>query len=408
MVWDAVGDLGTILPKRLPSGTTRWWIDFGRRGGRRARLYSVPSPVDGRPIAFANEEMAQQVLDAIRAEVRNGRTLDQVLASYRGRPAPEDLIESRLDEYLRHWEARAASGQRSTNTLREIRRYAGPAGHFCYWRGRTVRGLSYADLEDWHLWLSERVNPQTGKPISTKTQRNVSNAFKTFLRWLRRRGEIEDVPEFPAIKSEEYAPRILTLEQQNAVLAAIPWERRGAFLVAATEALRMSEVRALDLNDHEHGKLRVAKAVQGPRVGAPIRSTKNRSAQWRELWSPELREWIEWRLEQATAESRLRGEVALFWNPSARNAAKRWTPDAVERQWNRACKEAIGFVLPFQQGTRHTTLTALGQELPERVLREFSRHRDPRSLDHYSKPRATPEAIVKVLRPRKRRSSSRA
>ena len=44
-------------------------------------------------------------------------------------------------------------------------------------------------------------------------------------------------------------------------------------------------------------------------------------------------------------------------------------------------------------------LKALGQELPERVLREFSRHRDARSLEHYSKPRATPEAIVRALRP---------
>lgn len=399
MVWDAVSDLGSILPKHLPSGTTRWWIDFGRRQGRRVRLYSVPSAVDGRPIPFANEEMAEQVLQAIRAEVRNGRTLDQVLASYRGRPAPGDLIESRLDEYLRHWEGRATSGQRSTNTLREIRRYAGPAGHFSYWRGRAAHGISYADLEDWHLWLA-------GRGISAKTQRNVSNSFKTFLRWLRRRGAIEDVPEFPPIEVSEYAPRILDMEQQGAVLAAIPWERRGAFLVAATEALRMSEVRALDFDDYEDGRLRVAKAVQGPRVAAPIRSTKNRSAQWRELWSPELREWIEWRLEQATAESRLSGEVALFWNPSARNVAKRWTPDALERQWNRACKEAIGFVVPFQQGTRHTTLTALGQELPERVLRQFSRHRDQRSLDHYARPRATPEAIVKALKPQRGEGSS--
>jgi hypothetical protein len=45
--------------------------------------------------------------------------------------------------------------------------------------------------------------------------------------------------------------------------------------------------------------------------------------------------------------------------------------------------------IPLQQGTRHSILTMLGQELPERVLRDFSRHRDSRSLDRYSKPRAT-------------------
>jgi len=59
--------------------------------------------------------------------------------------------------------------------------------------------------------------------------------------------------EFPGIKIEEQAPRILTMDQQRFVLEAIPWERRGAFLVAATEAPRMSEIRALDLNDYQDG-----------------------------------------------------------------------------------------------------------------------------------------------------------
>ena len=71
------------------------------------------------------------------------------------------------------------------------------------------------------------------------------------------------------------------------------------------------------MSEQQDGKLRVTKAVQGPRASAPIDHTKNRSGEWRELWSEDLIRWIEWRLEQATAEARLRGEVALFWNPSA-------------------------------------------------------------------------------------------
>jgi len=101
----------------------------------------------------------------------------------------------------------------------------------------------------------------------------------------------------------------------------------------------------------------------------------------------------------ATPEARLRGEVALFWNPTARNGPKRWAPDALERDWNKACGKVGVRGVPFQQGTRHTTLTALSQELPERVLRQFSRHRSSQSLDHYTRPRATPAAIVRALRP---------
>ncbi len=171
---------------------------------------------------------------------------------------------------------------------------------------------------------------------------------------------------------------------------------------AASEVSRLGEIRATDLDDFRDGKLRVAKAVPGPRLDAPIRHTKNRSAEWRELWHPELLSWIEWRLAQATPEARLRGEVALFWNPTARNHAKRWTSDPMEKTWRSACRE-VGADIPLQEGTRHTTLTALGAVLPERMLRAFSRHRDGRSLGRYSKPRPTRAVMIKALPPRRSR-----
>ena len=110
-----------------------------------------------------------------------------------------------------------------------------------------------------------------------------------------------------------------------------------------------------------------------------------------------LREWIEWRLAEATPERRLHGEVALCWNPTARNVAKRWTPDALEREWHRARKAAGVPHVSFQEGTRHTILTALGGKMPERMLRAFSRHKESRSLDRYSRPRASARAIVAAL-----------
>jgi hypothetical protein len=43
--------------------------------------------------------------------------------------------------------------------------------------------------------------------------------------------------------------------------------------------------------------------------------------------------------------------------------------------------------------------TALAQGgMSERLLRAFSRHRDGKSLDHYAKAKATPEAIVRAMR----------
>jgi len=107
--------------------------------------------------------MAQQVLDAIRAEIRNGRTLDQVLASDQGRTAPEDFVENQMKGYLKPWDASVEGGKRSPGSIRELRRYASPGGHFEFWRGRSVRSITYADIEDYHLWLANRVSPKTGE-----------------------------------------------------------------------------------------------------------------------------------------------------------------------------------------------------------------------------------------------------
>jgi hypothetical protein len=41
-------------------------------------------------------------------------------------------------------------------------------------------------------------------------------------------------------------------------------------------------------------------------------------------------------------------------------------------------------------------LTVLAGELPERMLQAFSRHRDAKSLGHYTKPRATKATIRKI------------
>jgi hypothetical protein len=71
----------------------------------------------------------------------------------------------------------------------------------------------------------------------------------------------------------------------------------------------------------------------------------------------------------------------------------------LERELRRACSRVGVDHIPLQQGTRYSILTTLGQAPPKRVLRDFSRHRDARSLDHYSKPRATRGAIVRAFVP---------
>lgn len=396
--WDEVRDLGRVLEERI-GGKPRWRLDFGWQNNKRIRIHADRSAVSGRPRSFESRAHAEMVLSEIRAAVIAGQPLQRILDRMRGRTPEEERVEDRLAAYVRDFERSVEQGKRSPNSLRELSRYARPDGHFSWWFGRSVHEITTPNVRDWHLWLGDRASPRSGERISVKSQKNVSDLFRTFVRRLVDDGLIAKAPKFPPLQVAEVQICTLDHESQKRVLQAIEWEKRGAFLAMATEALRPSEVRAADLDDFdaERGTLRVNKTVQGPRLDSRVAHTKNRTDRTREIWSQELREWLAWRLAQATPERRLRGENALFFSPTARNKGKRWSMSSLEREWDRACERAGIPKIPLQQGTRHSVLTALGSVLPERVLRDFSRHRDARSLDRYSKPRATRAAIVRAL-----------
>jgi len=396
--WADVRDVGRVLEERI-GGRVRWRLDFGWKDYRRIRVNADRSPVTGRPRTFESREHAETVLSEIRAAVLAGQPLDRILDRMRGRTPAGDLIETRLAAYVRDFERSVEQGRRSPNSMHELARYAREGGHFSWWTGRSVHEISTATLREWLLWLGDRVVQRTGKRLSMKAQKNVLDLFRPFVRRLADDGLIPRVPKFPSIQVPEVEVQVIDPETQDRVLQAIAWERRGGFLALAREALRPSEVRAADLADFDpaKGTLRVDKTIQGPRIDSRVAHTKNRTARVKEVWDQQLREWLDWRLAQATPERRLRGETALFPNPTARHAAKRWSLSGLEREWRRACVRAGVEPIKLQQGTRHSILTTLGQALPERVLRDFSRHRDARSLDRYSKPRATRGALVRAF-----------
>ena len=191
------------------------------------------------------------------------------------------------------------------------------------------------------------------------------------------------------------------MQELERILAQIPWEVRGIFLVCAYEGVRVSEARAFGFDDWDGKQLNISKAVQGAQIDAPIRANKTHAAVRREPTFPEMREWLEWRASQATGAARLRGEV-LFPNPrSERSPIKRWSVTAITQQWKAACKAAGVPYVPIGQGTRHCTFTAMAASgLSERILRAHTRHRDSRSLNSYAKlAGAPPGAIVRALRP---------
>ena len=389
--------IGAIEVDTRASGSIRVRLRFKDpwNTGKRLRLHERPLP-GGEWVAF-DEQHAEEDLAQIRNALAAGRTLKEALSPWLRRTEDADLIQNRVKVWLSDFELLVQAEDRSPGTLREYRRYAKPGSYFSWWAGQPIQSVTRRDIKDWHQWLAAEFS------IAAETRKKISDAFRAMLREHARDSEgVLSVPDFPVIQTSPAARRVMPIEDRDAAINAVPWEYRGAFLIAASECLRVSEIRAYTLADYESpGRLRIQASIQGSGSSQRrVNHNKNRTAEWRDLWEPQTKEWLEWRLTKATPESRLLGEVSLFWHPAARNSEKRWSNDPFRRAWIAACESARVPFVPFQQATRHTTLSHLSQVLPERMLQAHSRHKDKRSLDHYTLSTPTTEAIVQAMKPR--------
>jgi integrase len=341
-----------------------------------------------RGIRIADAGTARRLLEQIRAKVADGRLLEEVLAEYLPADAKPNLVATRLEPWIELKRREVAAGDRSPTYIRELERYARPGGHFSWWDSRSIFEIDYAALEDWSMWLADR-------DLGPKTRFNVIAAFRSFAGWLKRRGEIREVPEFPWPKVPEYEPRVLTLAAQDALLDAIPEAKRGIFLALARMGLRPGEAMALEVADYNDGWLHVSKAVKGRRLSDPVRAPKNNRGKRLPI-DPELEAWIE---KWVPRERRL-VRALLFENPEGQGESKRWAPSALRRTWVRACKK-VGIHPPISlyEGTKHTFATAAKERgIEDRLLQRYLGHRDRRSVERYA--RLADTALIAVLRPR--------
>jgi len=299
--FELVGKLGRIRSRR---GDREFFLDFRPYG----RVWS------NRGIRITDEATARRLLEQIRGQVAEHRPLEEVLADYLPTHAKPNLVPVWIEKWLELKRREAAAGDRSPTYLRELERYARPAGHFSWWGHRSIHEIEFGTLEDWSHWLADR-------GLSPKTRHNVIAAFRSFVGWLKRRRQLREVPEFPWPKVPEHDPRVLTLETQDAILAAIPEADRGVFLALARMGLRPGEAVALEAADYQDGWLHVTRAVKGRRLSDPVRAPKNNRGK-RLPVDPELQAWIE---RHVPPERRIRGGL-LFENARGEDPSRRWTP----------------------------------------------------------------------------------
>ena len=386
-------DLGRIQARQTGKGEPRYWLDFRkevRRLGlpeRVGRIHSIPSDVG--VLVIDNRQLAQRALEHIRVRLCQGEPLAAVLDSFR--PFGASHVLRCADRFLEYQRERARAGQISMRSVDIIESHV--RNHWsAKWKGVCVTEIRSGHLEDWAVELQSH-------GLGADTVRTVLANMRSMMRWLKRRQELHEVPDFPKITVPERSPRLLTIDQQTAVLEAIPVVQRGIFLAMADLWLRPSEARALRPEVYEvvqdrgpedpAGWMTIKRAADDRHSNASIREwTKTRRVRHLPV-SDRLANWIACHVPM---DARLTQEL-LF--PSTRGVM--YSHAGLQSSWRRASKSAGVPIVPVREGTRHTSATyARREKWPLDLIQRFLGHTNVKTTERYS--RHHDGALVQLIR----------
>ena len=386
--WSIVAQIGKVRPYTSKGGETRYLIDLRPL----ARIWKRPNEH-----FFETERDAERVLDAIRETMRREKkSLVEAAAPYLPAKAKPILVPTRLKVWMQDRHGATLAGDLSPNTTDKLIQYAKPDGAFAFWNNRSIFDITTASVMDYNTWLRDEYGKR-GKRISKKTRSNILGAFRPFVRWLKHRKEIMEMPEFPDVQPDEVEIKYVSIEDQDLILSSIPDEARGIFLAMARCGLRPNEARAIlmcDLMEDPNGGywFFIRKAMKGATLSAPMGSPKTK----RPRKVPVHPDVIDWLVLHPTP---LHLEQPLFRNPDkqAKDPMRRWAHITLTRRWERACKKA-GIKISLYPGTKHSMATdALERDIDIYKLAEFLGHADLRSTKRYTK--VTDRGLRAVLRP---------
>jgi integrase len=348
---------------RKRNGRTTYWVDVRPV----ARIWTTPNGQ-----TFKRRSQAEAVLADIRRAVAvDGKTREAAVSFYLARTSPRLRVGYAYGQWIARMRETAARGDCTSSYVDHLERYGRHLGALA---DVHYQHVTFARLEDLDAALAKRLQP--------KTRAHVLAALRTFLRWMKRRGMIETLPEFPVVTVPDTDGPHLEPEQQRAVLEAIPADRRAIFLALAFHGLRPSEAARLDTPADYDWRSGVAR-LPGPKA-------KDRRAAL-VPFGEELRGLLE---SAVSPEQRIDGGP-LFRNPRGIRRDKRWTLDTLETTWNRACA-TVGVRCSLYRGTKHSSATAARRRgVPLDQIQAALRHADIRSTAKYA--RAADLTSVEVL-----------
>jgi len=207
-------------------------------------------------------------------------------------------------------------------------------------------------------------------PVSTKYRKNVMDALYTLFRWLKRWGEISEVPTWPeldeVIEKQGFA---LTREEQDQALSNLPPEHLDIIEFMMETGLRRSKACALMLVDVDPGRKRAL--IRRTYSEAQLR---NKTKQKREYWlTLSDRAW-------ELVEKNIQVDFPfVFRNPITKRG---YRYKFVYRVW----KTYSGFQLDLYEA-RHSFCTQIVEDGASSMHAQYlMRHADQRSTKRYLHP----------------------
>jgi integrase len=263
--------------------------------------------------------------------------------------------------------------------------------------------LMAATYRDYESYLRRYINPALGDifiddittgmlgdfmkalPVAPKTKKNILGCIMKILRDAKIAGDITELPEKPIQRGKDKVidPEVIWIEPeaQNAILDQLREIHRPLFMFLMLSGCRPSEARALRWVDihAERSEIIVAKTFDYKGNLVPVKGKK--------ILPIPMTEGLHYLFENITRNL----SPYVFANPLTGRPYRR---DALDKIWRKACKKALGDVVPLYSSTRHSYASQLvNAGVDVAIVQRLLRHTDVRITKRYYEYKTSPLRI---------------
>ncbi|MBF0592032.1 MAG: tyrosine-type recombinase/integrase [Nitrospirae bacterium] len=332
-------------------GYTICYIDIYWQG----KTYRFRRDRDGGQLDY---KRANRQITIIRSAIDN-KTFnpDDFIAS----KVNERLMENKLNDWLDQKSEEEQADELSPDTIRHYQSYA--KHHYIpFFKGLDVKEVEFSHIENFKDKLPKR--------LKIKTRRNILNALHSFFTWLRRKGVIKEVPNFPEIRGNDAKMRTsIDVDQQKEALKRLPKHNRDIFAFAFETGLRGGELCALKVKDVDMNKKTIL--VQRSFSRHKLRETTKTHMKHYMPLSDTALEIVQRNIKDKTP------DAFLFINKRTKTF---YTVNNLCRSW----REYSGLDVSFYEASRHSFITQLVEDNANPfVAKELARHTDLRTTQKY-------------------------